>query len=78
MRKMILLSCLGMSVIILPAQGIYQFWAVAGVLFSTDTVGNNFHIRHEFADESQGISPSGTVVQLNGKFYGMTSVGNRF
>jgi uncharacterized repeat protein (TIGR03803 family) len=63
------------------AQGIYQMWGMTqkggpdnnGVIFSSDTLGNNFQLRHSFDVTNAGASPMFTeLIDYNGKFYGMT------
>ncbi len=70
--------------VMVSAQGINQLWGITqaggtdglGVMFSTNSVGNNFQLRNQFYYTSPGFRPRYTVpIEYNGKFYGMTRQG---
>ncbi len=43
-----------------------------GTIFRTDPDGTHFTIAHEFTTEFPGRNPYGDLVEINGKFYGLT------
>src|ERR1051325_4773037 len=47
-----------------------------GVIFTTDSNGNNFNVRYSFKIDTPGNIPSGCPIQAsNGKFFCMTNAG---
>ncbi len=84
MKKILLLCCVfAFFSLSMNAQGINQLWGLVhgsnsnpGVMFSTNSTGNNFQLRNQFLRENDGAGPLYTeLVEYNGKFYGMTENG---
>ena len=87
MKKISLSAIAVLSIMLLPAQGIYQLWGVKhtggvdelGSIYSMDASGNNFHIRHQITAINPGNLPQySKLIQYNGKFYGVTSGGGKY
>lgn len=81
MKKILLLAVALLGTVLLQAQGIYNLWGMAptggssdlGVIFKTDSRGDNFRLQHEFSILNPGANPGFTApAEFNGKFYGMT------
>ncbi len=85
MKKFLLiLSVCLFNFFFLHAQGIYQLWGMTkdggedgiGTIFHTNASGNLFRNNHHFKITNQGANPTYTsLIEYNGKFYGMTSRG---
>ncbi len=87
MKKLHLLLIISLSAFAVNAQGVYKMWGMTqaggadnrGTIFSTDSAGNNFQLRHQFTIINQGLVPEQTEpIEYNGKFYGMTYAGGRY
>ncbi|MEO8763670.1 MAG: choice-of-anchor tandem repeat GloVer-containing protein [Ginsengibacter sp.] len=83
MKRTVLFSVLLLLVTVSFTQGVYQLWGTTqaggaqgtGVIYSTDRSGNNFRVRYEFTNGSDGTDPLCRVTPLNGKLYGTTRTG---
>ncbi|TXC76051.1 choice-of-anchor tandem repeat GloVer-containing protein [Luteibaculum oceani] len=49
-----------------------------GVLFKFDPIDGSLHPQHNFDNVQTGSRPSGTLIEVNGKLYGMTHFGGAF
>ncbi|MBL4704225.1 MAG: hypothetical protein JKY54_06875 [Flavobacteriales bacterium] len=81
MKRLILISICILTGISSFAQK--QFWgmtitkgSVAGTIFKTDSVGNNYSDVYVFNNSNDGIDPYGSLIQANdGNLYGLTKNG---
>jgi len=85
MKKILLLTVALMSAMMLPAQGVYQFWGMTqyggdydkGVIFKWDPETNVIKKKYDFND-SNGVRPWGNLLFSDGKLYGLTYAGGTY
>jgi uncharacterized repeat protein (TIGR03803 family) len=79
MKKIMLLSVALLTALILPAQGIYQFWGgtynVGSSIFKTDAEGNNYQQVYKPQSRDGGGPAYTELIEYNNLLYGMTSDG---
>ncbi len=85
MKKLLLITIIFIIANNLLAQT--EFWGITysggtdggGVIFKTDTIGNNQNVEYTFPIDNQGGNPNADLcIATNGKLYGMTLVSGTF